>query len=38
MSKKLFGKKEASSKTISVHAHVSGRLISLEEVPDPVFS
>lgn len=38
MFEKLFGKKETVPKTIHVYAPVNGRLISLEEVPDPVFS
>ncbi|KMY52951.1 PTS glucose transporter subunit IIA [Bacillus sp. FJAT-27231] len=38
MFKKLFGKKEAASETISVYAPVSGRFIPLEEVQDPVFA
>ncbi|CAM3982855.1 PTS sugar transporter subunit IIA [Lederbergia lenta] len=38
MLKKLFGKKEEVSKTITVVSHLSGQLIELGEVPDPVFS
>lgn len=38
MLKKLFGKKEEAPKEISVFAPISGKLLTLEEVPDPVFS
>ncbi|MGD6815808.1 PTS sugar transporter subunit IIA [Metabacillus sp. 84] len=38
MFKKLFGKKEEVSKEESVFAPMKGKLVSLEEVPDPVFS
>ncbi|AZB43293.1 PTS glucose transporter subunit IIA [Bacillus sp. FJAT-42376] len=38
MFKKLFGKKEEASKHETVFAPMKGKLVSLEEVPDPVFS
>ncbi|MTH52121.1 PTS glucose transporter subunit IIA [Bacillus mangrovi] len=38
MFKKLFGKKEEAPKEESVFAPMSGELVALEEVPDPVFS
>lgn len=38
MFKKLFGKKEEQPKTITVYAPLTGGLLTLEEVPDPVFS
>ncbi|MEI2356541.1 PTS glucose transporter subunit IIA [Mesobacillus zeae] len=38
MFKKLFGKKEESSKTLELVAPLSGSLVSLEKVPDPVFA
>lgn len=38
MFKNLFGKKEEVSKTIELKAYATGRLVSIEEVPDPVFA
>ncbi|MCD7033413.1 PTS glucose transporter subunit IIA [Metabacillus sp. GX 13764] len=38
MFKKMFGKKEEKAAEEIVYSPVSGRLVSLEEVPDPVFS
>jgi len=38
MLKKLFGKKEETPTEISVYSPINGKLLSLEEVPDPVFS
>lgn len=38
MFKKLFGKKEEPIKTIQMVAPLSGRAVSLNTVPDPVFS
>jgi sugar PTS system EIIA component len=38
MFKKLFGKKEEVPASIDIHSPLTGKLISLEEVPDPVFS
>ncbi|MBS2969361.1 PTS glucose transporter subunit IIA [Metabacillus sp. KIGAM252] len=38
MFKKLFGKKEEVSKEETVFAPMKGKLVTLEEVPDPVFS
>ncbi|QPC46614.1 PTS sugar transporter subunit IIA [Mangrovibacillus cuniculi] len=38
MFKKLFGKKEEAPKGIAIKAPLTGELVSLEEVPDPVFS
>ncbi|WP_456274331.1 PTS sugar transporter subunit IIA [Bacillus sp. AK031] len=38
MFKKLFGKKEEVPVSINIHSPLAGKLISLEEVPDPVFS
>ncbi|KIL44123.1 PTS sugar transporter subunit IIA [Jeotgalibacillus soli] len=38
MLKKLFGKKEEAPKDILVYAPLTGTFVSLEEVPDPVFS
>ncbi|EHL75149.1 PTS sugar transporter subunit IIA [Bacillus smithii] len=38
MFKWLFWKKGKPSKEIDVYAPVSGKILSLEEVPDPVFS
>jgi len=38
MFKNLFGKKQSASKTIELKAYVSGNILSLEDVPDPVFS
>jgi sugar PTS system EIIA component len=38
MFKKLFGKKEEAPTTVSIYSPLSGKLLSLDEVPDPVFS
>ncbi len=38
MFKKFFEKKEPVSKTIELKAHLSGNIVKLEDVPDPVFS
>jgi sugar PTS system EIIA component len=38
MLKKLFGKKEETPASINVHSPLSGKMLSLDEVPDPVFS
>ncbi|WP_227395343.1 PTS sugar transporter subunit IIA [Jeotgalibacillus aurantiacus] len=38
MLKKLFGKKEEAPKNITVHSPLTGKLLTLDEVPDPVFS
>ncbi|MCJ8006496.1 PTS glucose transporter subunit IIA [Lederbergia wuyishanensis] len=38
MFKNLFGKKQSASKTIELKAYASGNILSLEDVPDPVFS
>ncbi|KIL47982.1 PTS sugar transporter subunit IIA [Jeotgalibacillus campisalis] len=38
MLKKLFGKKEEAPSEISVYAPINGKLLTLDEVPDPVFS
>jgi len=38
MLKKLFGKKEETPNTITLIAPLSGKVIPLEEVPDPVFA
>ncbi|HZG71786.1 MAG TPA: PTS glucose transporter subunit IIA [Chondromyces sp.] len=38
MFKKLFGKKEEVSKVIELVSPVTGKVVSLDEVPDPVFS
>ncbi|MFL0364358.1 PTS glucose transporter subunit IIA [Pseudobacillus sp. 179-B 2D1 NHS] len=38
MFKKMFGKKQEPPKTVTILAPVNGRLLSLKEVPDPVFS
>ncbi|KUP07972.1 PTS glucose transporter subunit IIA [Bacillus coahuilensis m2-6] len=38
MFKKLFGKEEPVSPTVEVVAPITGKIVSLEEVPDPVFS
>lgn len=38
MLKNLFGKKEKPSKRIVLSSPVKGRILPLEEVPDPVFS
>ncbi|AJD91228.1 PTS glucose transporter subunit IIA [Jeotgalibacillus malaysiensis] len=38
MLKKLFGKKEEAPKNIEIKSPLSGNLLTLEEVPDPVFS
>lgn len=38
MLKKLFGKKEETPASIDVHSPLTGRMLNLEEVPDPVFS
>ncbi|MEK3886112.1 PTS sugar transporter subunit IIA [Bacillus sp. FSL K6-3431] len=38
MLKKLFGKKEEVSKTFTVVAHLTGQVIELGDVPDPVFA
>lgn len=38
MFKSFFKKSEPISKTVELKAHVSGTVVSLEEVPDPVFS
>ncbi|PPA71195.1 PTS sugar transporter subunit IIA [Jeotgalibacillus proteolyticus] len=38
MLKKLFGKKEETPSEISVYAPLNGKLLTLDEVPDPVFS
>ncbi|KZZ86369.1 PTS sugar transporter subunit IIA [Bacillus sp. SJS] len=38
MFKKLFGKKEEISRDETVYAPMQGKLVPLEEVPDPVFS
>ncbi|MBS4217523.1 PTS glucose transporter subunit IIA [Bacillus sp. FJAT-49711] len=38
MFKNLFGKKQEVSKTIELKAYVSGKILPLEDVPDPVFS
>jgi PTS system glucose-specific IIA component len=34
----LFGKKNKPLKTLDIYAPVTGKVLSLEEVPDPVFS
>ncbi|MBM7647898.1 PTS system glucose-specific IIA component [Bacillus ectoiniformans] len=38
MFKKLFGKKEEVSKVVELSSPLTGKVIALEEVPDPVFS
>ncbi|WP_062352494.1 PTS sugar transporter subunit IIA [Bacillus kwashiorkori] len=38
MLKKLFGKKETSSNKVELTAPLTGTLLPLEQVPDPVFS
>ncbi|MGF2616752.1 PTS glucose transporter subunit IIA [Rossellomorea vietnamensis] len=38
MLKKFFGKKEEAPSSINVHSPLTGKMLSLEEVPDPVFS
>lgn len=38
MFKKLFGKKQDIVKTIELQAFVSGNIVPIENVPDPVFS
>ncbi|MGP4039418.1 PTS sugar transporter subunit IIA [Gracilibacillus sp. D59] len=38
MLQKLFGKKEEKHTSVSLCAPVSGKVVPLEEVPDPVFS
>ncbi|MGM0845403.1 MAG: PTS sugar transporter subunit IIA [Bacillota bacterium] len=38
MLKKLFGKKEEAPTSINIHSPLTGRMLDLEEVPDPVFS
>ncbi|MBM7584242.1 PTS system glucose-specific IIA component [Bacillus pakistanensis] len=38
MFKKLFGKKEDAPTTVSIYSPLSGNLLPLEQVPDPVFS
>jgi sugar PTS system EIIA component len=38
MLRKLFGKKEDAPSTVSIIAPLTGKVIPLEEVPDPVFS
>lgn len=38
MLKKLFGKKDTSPKSVEIYAPVSGKVLRIEEVPDPVFS
>ncbi|HLU21370.1 PTS sugar transporter subunit IIA [Lederbergia graminis] len=38
MFKKLFGKKEEVPSTVTVHSPITGTLVQLDEVPDPVFS
>ena len=38
MFKKLFGKKEETPTSINVYSPLTGKMLSLEEVPDPVFS
>jgi sugar PTS system EIIA component len=38
MLKKLFGKKEEAPTSINVHSPLTGRMLDLEDVPDPVFS
>lgn len=38
MFKKLFGKKEEKLSEEIIYAHLSGRLMNIDEVPDPVFS
>ena len=36
--KKIFNKQEIVLKTIELKAHVSGNIVKLEDVPDPVFA
>lgn len=38
MFKKLFGKKEEVEKTIELKAYATGKIVKLEDVPDPVFA
>ncbi|MBE6184827.1 PTS sugar transporter subunit IIA [Heyndrickxia ginsengihumi] len=38
MFKKIFGKREEVLKSIQLIAPVSGKMLTIEEVPDPVFS
>ncbi|TFE03014.1 PTS sugar transporter subunit IIA [Jeotgalibacillus salarius] len=38
MLKKLFGKKEEAPIDVEIKSPITGNLLSLEEVPDPVFS
>ncbi|UOQ83470.1 PTS sugar transporter subunit IIA [Gracilibacillus salinarum] len=38
MLKKLFGKREEKQWSVSVYAPVNGKVVPLEDVPDPVFA
>ncbi|CAD7359767.1 MULTISPECIES: PTS sugar transporter subunit IIA [Staphylococcus] len=38
MFKKLFGKNNEASKDITVYAPISGELVKIEDIPDPVFA
>lgn len=38
MLKKLFGKKEEAPKNVEIKSPLTGNLLTLDEVPDPVFS